>query len=99
MLSAQEKAECFRALHMPGQPLVLYNIWDPGSAKAIAAAGARAIATGSWSVASANGYADGERVPLDLAIDNLARIAQAVDLPVTVDIEAGYGKTGEIVGQ
>ena len=99
MLSPKEKAEYFRTLHIPGQPLVLYNIWDPGSAKAVAAAGARAIATGSWSVASANGYADGERIPLDLAIDNLARIIQAVSLPVTVDIESGYGETAEAVGQ
>jgi len=70
MLSPKEKAEYFRTLHIPGQPLVLYNIWDVGSAKAVAAAGAPAIATGSWSVANANGYADGERIPLDLAIDN-----------------------------
>jgi 2-methylisocitrate lyase-like PEP mutase family enzyme len=97
--SPKEKAEYFRTLHVPGQPLVLFNIWDPGSANAVAAAGARAIATGSWSVANANGFADGERIPLDLAIDNLTRIVQAVDLPVTVDIESGYGNTGDAVGQ
>src|SRR4051812_38664184 len=99
MLSPRQKAEYFRTLHVPGRPLVLFNIWDPGSAKAVAAAGALAIATGSWSVANANGYSDGEQVPLDLAIDNLARIAQAVDLPVTVDIESGYGKNGDEVGR
>src|SRR5712671_4059190 len=99
MLSPKEKAEYFRTLHVPGQPLVLFNIWDPGSAKAVAAAGALAIATGSWSVANANGYTDGEQIPLDLAIDNLARIVQAVGLPVTVDIESGYGKTAEAVGR
>jgi 2-methylisocitrate lyase-like PEP mutase family enzyme len=99
MMSPKAKAEYFRTLHVPGQPLVLFNIWDPGSAKAVAAAGALAIATGSWSVASANGYADGERTPLDLVMGNLARIAQAVGLPVTVDIESGYGKTAGAAGQ
>src|SRR3981081_1506528 len=93
------KAETFRSLHVACRPVVLFNIWDAGTAKAVASAGARALATGSWSVASANGYADGERIPLDLAIDNLARIAQAVGLRVTVDIESGYGKTAGAVGQ
>jgi 2-methylisocitrate lyase-like PEP mutase family enzyme len=99
ILSPKEKAEHFRTLHVPGRPLVLFNIWDPGSAKAVAAAGAHAIATGNWSVANANGYADGERVPLDFAINNLLRIVQAVDLPVTVDLESGYGKNPTAVGQ
>jgi 2-methylisocitrate lyase-like PEP mutase family enzyme len=99
ILTPKEKAEHFRTLHVPGRPLVLFNIWDPGSAKAVVAAGAQAIATGSWSVANANGYADGERVPLDFAIDNLLRIVQAVDVPVTVDLESGYGKTRTAVAQ
>src|SRR5258708_16047380 len=87
------KAETFRLLHASGVPLVLFNIWDAGTAKVVASGGARALATGSWSVAAANGFADGERVPLDLAIDNLARIVRATDLPVTVDLESGYGDT------
>ncbi len=91
MLNPKEKAEQFHALHVRGRPLVLFNAWDPGSAKAVAAGGASAIATGSWSVAAANGYADGEQLPLDLAIDNLARIANSVDLPITIDLESGYG--------
>jgi methylisocitrate lyase len=100
MMSAQAaKAETFRSLHVPGRPLVLFNIWDVGSAKAVASAGARALATGSWSVAAANGFADGECLPLDLAIDNLARIARAIDLPVSVDLESGYGKTAGEVAQ
>jgi len=98
-MNPKQKADYFRTLHVPGRPLVLFNIWDPGSAKAVAAAGAHAIATGSWSVANANGYGDGEQIPLDLAIDNLSRIVQAVDLPVTVDIESGYGKTPDAVGR
>ena len=56
-----------------------------GAAKAVAEAGAKAIATGSWSVAAAQGYPDGEAMPLDLALANIARIADTVDLPVTID--------------
>ena len=93
------KAEQFRALHIPGKPLVLFNIWDAGGTKAVAAGGAKAIATGSWSVANANGFADGERIPLGLVIDNLRRIVSATDLPVTIDLESGYGDTPEIVGK
>jgi 2-methylisocitrate lyase-like PEP mutase family enzyme len=92
------KAAQFRALHIPGKPLVLFNIWDVGSARAVAGAGAKAIATSSWSVAHANGYDDREQTPLDLAIDNLQRIVCATDLPVSIDLESGYGATAEEVG-
>jgi methylisocitrate lyase len=85
------KADAFHALHVRGRPLVLLNIWDPGSASAVAAGGAHALATGSWSVAAAHGYADGEKIPLDLAMDNLRRIVAATTLPVSVDLESGYG--------
>ncbi|CAA9526834.1 MAG: Carboxyvinyl-carboxyphosphonate phosphorylmutase, partial [uncultured Sphingomonadaceae bacterium] len=74
---------------MPGDPLILFNAWDAGSAQAVAAAGAKAIATGSWSVAAANGYDDGEGLPRELAIANLQRIVRAVELPVTIDLEGG----------
>ena len=77
MFAHPDKVEAFRSLHVPGRPIVLYNIWDVGTAKAVASTGARALATGSWSVAAANGFGDGERIPLDLAIDNLARIVAA----------------------
>jgi methylisocitrate lyase len=93
------KAEQFRGLHIPGKPLVLFNIWDAGSARAVASGGAKAIATGSWSVANANGFADGERTPLALAIDNVRRIAAATPLPVTVDLESGYGDAPDVVGE
>jgi methylisocitrate lyase len=83
------KADLFRGVHVPGKPLILFNVWDAGSAKA----GATAIATTSWSVADANGFADGENVPLPLAIDNLRRIVAVIDSPVTVDLETGYGVT------
>jgi 2-methylisocitrate lyase-like PEP mutase family enzyme len=98
MANQIRKAEQFRALHIPGKPLVLFNIWDAGSAKAVATGGAKAIATGSWSVANANGFADGERIPLVLVIDNLRRIVGATDLPVTIDLESGYGDMAEVVG-
>ena len=93
------KIEQFRGLHIPGKPFLLFNVWDAGSAEAVAATGAKAIATSSWSVANANGFADGERIPLALAIDNLRRIVSATDLPVTIDLESGYGNTPEMVGE
>lgn len=99
MTDQARKAEQFLALHVPGKPLILFNIWDAGSAKAVAAAGAPALATGSWSVAGANGFADGEQVPRDVAIDNLKRIVKSTELPVTVDLESGYGETPAQVGE
>ncbi len=93
------KIDAFASLHVAGNPLILYNIWDPGSAKAVAGAGAKAIATGSWGVACAAGFADGEKLPLDFAIDNLTRIQMVTDLPVTIDMEAGYGATESEVEQ
>src|SRR4051812_16614114 len=99
MSDQRAKADTFRSLHVAGTPLVLFNIWDAGSAKAVAASGARAIATGSWSVAAANGFADGEALPLDLAIDNLRRIVAATNLPVTIDLESGYGESAAAVAR
>src|SRR5512145_2200588 len=90
-MNQQEYARAFRKLHVPGNPVILFNAWDAGSARVVANAGAKAIATGSWSVAAAHGCDDGERLPLELAIANLERIAAAVALPVTIDLEAGYG--------
>ncbi|MDH4988384.1 isocitrate lyase/phosphoenolpyruvate mutase family protein [Aminobacter anthyllidis] len=91
MTSQIDKAKAFHALHVKGNPVVLYNAWDPGSAAIIARAGAKAIATGSWPVAAAFGFADGEKIPLDVALDNIRRIVATVDLPVTMDLESGYG--------
>jgi 2-methylisocitrate lyase-like PEP mutase family enzyme len=84
------KFDDFVRLHVAGDPLILFNTWDAGSAAAVAKSGAKAIATGSASVSMANGYGDGEEVPLDLALANAVRIAKAVDLPVTIDFEGGY---------
>jgi 2-methylisocitrate lyase-like PEP mutase family enzyme len=86
----ETKARAFAELHVPGAPLVLYNVWDAGSARTVAEAGAKAVATGSWSVAAAQGFPDGEKLPLDLAIANLERILASVELPVTIDLEGGY---------
>ncbi len=91
------RAATFHGLHIKGTPLVLYNIWDPGSAKAVAAAGAQALATGSAPVAMAFGFPDGERIPLEMAIDNIRRIAASTDLPLSVDLEGGYGVPPESV--
>ncbi len=84
------KFEAFAALHVPGDPVVLYNIWDAGSARAVAAAGAKALATGSHPVGDASGFGDGEKVPLEVVFDNAKRIMAAVDLPLTVDFEGAY---------
>lgn len=95
-------AENFHALHVKGKPVVLYNVWDAGTARVVAGAGAKAIATGSFSVAAANGYGDGQAMPLALALENLTRIvavAATADLPVTIDLEAGYGDEPEVVAQ
>jgi 2-methylisocitrate lyase-like PEP mutase family enzyme len=92
MTTQQERATLLHNLHVKGDPLILFNIWDAGSAKALQEIGAKVIATGSWSVAAAHGYADGEKLPLDLALANLQRIIAGVDLPVTIDLEGGYGQ-------
>lgn len=90
MTDQANRAQHFKALHVKGDPLVLYNIWDAGGAKALAEAGAKAIATGSWSMAAAHGFDDGECIPLDLVVLIVARIAATSDLPLTVDFEGGY---------
>lgn len=96
-MSQAAKAEAFAAMHVKGAPVVLYNVWDAGGAKALAEAGAPAIATGSWSMAEAHGYPDGERIPFDLVVRVVDRIAATVDLPVTVDAEGGYAEAPEAV--
>ena len=90
------KYESFAALHVPGDPVILYNIWDVGSANAVVTAGAKALATGSHPVADANGWPDGQKVPIDFALANARRIVDAIDLPVTVDFEGAYSADPEI---
>src|SRR3954462_11686496 len=86
------KFETFASLHVPGEPVILYNIWDVGSALAVVNAGAKALATGSHPVADANGWPDGQQVPLDFALANARRIVAAMDLPLTVDFESAYSE-------
>jgi len=86
----QELRQRFAALHQPGNPVLLYNIWDVGSAKAVAEAGAPALATGSYAISEANGYRDGEEIPLNLYLDCTRRIVEGVDVPVTADFESGF---------
>ncbi|MGC1549933.1 MAG: isocitrate lyase/phosphoenolpyruvate mutase family protein [Rhodanobacter sp.] len=91
-MQQKERAELLASLHVKGSPLVLYNAWDAGSAKAIRDAGSAVIATGSWAVAAAQGYGDGESIPFTFVEQLIARIAGAVDVPVTVDVEGGYSE-------
>ncbi|HYJ92707.1 MAG TPA: isocitrate lyase/phosphoenolpyruvate mutase family protein [Pyrinomonadaceae bacterium] len=97
MANQAEQAQLFTGLHVKGNPLVIFNIWDAGTAKALTEVGAKAVATGSWAVAEANGFADGENVPLDFVIENLRRIVNAVDLPVSLDFEGGYAVRPDVL--
>ncbi|ARQ56564.1 isocitrate lyase/phosphoenolpyruvate mutase family protein [Rhizobium sophoriradicis] len=94
-MNQTEKAKAFHALHQKGNPIVLYNIWDAGTAKAVAEAGAKALATGSWSVAAAHGFADGEKLPMSVLVETAKSIADFVDLPLSVDFEGAYSAEPE----
>lgn len=98
-MSQAEKANHFAALHKKNDPVVLYNIWDAGGAKTLAKAGAQAVATGSWSVAAAHGFTDGEAIPLDFVVMIVERICTTVDVPVTVDFEGGYAVDADDLAQ
>jgi 2-methylisocitrate lyase-like PEP mutase family enzyme len=91
-VNQSERAQLFARLHVKGDPLVLFNVWDAGSAKAVESIGAQALATGSWSVATADGYIDAESIPLDTLLANLRRIVACVTLPVSLDFEGGYAR-------
>lgn len=95
-MSQQQQAEDFHALHVKGSPVIIYNVWDAGSAKAVSDAGAKAIATGSAPVAFAQGYGDGENMPLEIVLENITRIIDAVSLPVSIDFEGAYSPDPEI---
>ena len=88
-------ADVLRKLHVPGDPLILANVWDPTSALVVEAAGVRAIATASNALAPVNGFEDHCHIPADVAFGALRRIADAVKLPVTADLEDGYGLSPE----
>jgi 2-methylisocitrate lyase-like PEP mutase family enzyme len=86
----QEFRDRFAALHVPGDPVLLYNIWDVASAQAVAAGGAKKLAKGSHAVAESQGFPDGEGIPFDLFLEATRRIVEGVDLPVTADFESGF---------
>jgi 2-methylisocitrate lyase-like PEP mutase family enzyme len=94
-----EKATRFKNLHVKGAPLVLYNAWDAGSARAIVRAGARAIATSSWAVAEAHGYKDGETIPASFVERIVGRTVVSVDVPVSVDFEGGYSEDDKTLAE
>jgi 2-methylisocitrate lyase-like PEP mutase family enzyme len=86
----ESRCDRLRSLHVPGTPLVLPNAWDVASARAVAAAGFPVVATTSMGVAASLGYEDHERAPGEEMLAAAARIATGVNVPVTVDAEAGY---------
>lgn len=92
------KADALLAAHRSGDPLILVNAWDAWSARVVAETpGCEAVATASHSIAAAHGYADGEQIPVAEMIEAIRLIASVVDLPVTADLEAGYGDAGATV--
>jgi 2-methylisocitrate lyase-like PEP mutase family enzyme len=97
-MTQQEKAELFHQLHRGEDVLCLLNAWDAGSARIFEAEGAPAIGTTSGGVAFAHGRADGQ-LSRDEMVEAIARIVSAVDIPVTADIETGFGATPEAVGE
>ncbi len=97
MTIADTAAE-LRRLHTAPELLQVVNVWDVVGARAVAALPeTRAIATASHSIAASFGYEDGEHIPVELMLDMCGRIARAVDVPVTADLEAGYGDAGETI--
>jgi 2-methylisocitrate lyase-like PEP mutase family enzyme len=96
MTTQVEKAQLLRSLHVPGDPLILTNIWDAVTARIVAGVpGVRAIASASHSVSYAHGVPDGEGMSIDQALQASREIVDAVDLPVTIDFERGYAATAE----
>jgi 2-methylisocitrate lyase-like PEP mutase family enzyme len=98
MASQQKRAAAFRRLHQGPKILLLANCWDAGSARLTESLGARALATTSAGVAWALGYPDGDKLPVDLLVTAVESITRAVNLPLTVDMESGFGKTPKAVG-
>jgi len=99
MTSTAAKAATLRALHADPELLVLVNVWDAVSAAVVAAEPqTRALATAGHSIAATYGYGDGEQIPLDLALQMVGRIVEAAgDLPVTADLDGGFGDPAETV--
>src|SRR3954471_2130566 len=95
-MTTADRATDLLALHTDPTLLSLVNVWDVASARVVAQApGTRAIATASHAIAAMYGYPDGEQIPRDLMLEAVGRIVDAVDLPVTADLEAGYGDAAD----
>jgi 2-methylisocitrate lyase-like PEP mutase family enzyme len=90
-----EQAERLRDLHVMGRPLLLANVWDCASARVLQDAGFAALGSTSRGIARTMGYPDGEAMPVDLVFDSISRIVGSTDLPVTADLETGYGLTAD----
>jgi len=100
MTSLADKATELQRLHAAPELLLLVNVWDVITARVVAdVPGTAALATASHSIAASHGYPDGEQIPLDLMLAAVGRIAAAVDLPVTADLEAGYGDAGATISR
>jgi 2-methylisocitrate lyase-like PEP mutase family enzyme len=94
-LDQVKKAEAFRAMHAGKEPLLLTNVWDVASARIVEEEGFPALATTSAGVAFAHGFPDGQKIPADRMLAVIAQIAGAVKVPVTADVESGYGNKPE----
>jgi 2-methylisocitrate lyase-like PEP mutase family enzyme len=99
MAQEQAKAAAFRVLHSGREILLLPNVWDVASARLIEESGFKAAATSSAGIAFSLGYPDGQRISREQMLAVIARIAKAVRVPVTADVEAGYGKTPDDAGR
>ncbi|WP_100813082.1 isocitrate lyase/PEP mutase family protein [Microbacterium lacus] len=96
MSNQVEKAQSLEQLHTAPEILRVVNVWDVVSARAVAALPeTKALATAGHSIAATFGYEDGENIPLDVMLDMVGRIVAATDLPVSSDLDAGYGNAGE----
>jgi 2-methylisocitrate lyase-like PEP mutase family enzyme len=95
----QKKAEVFRAMHVGEAPVLLANVWDVASARIVEDTGLAAIATTSAGIAFALGYPDGQKISAEEMFAAIRRIVGSVNVPVTADVEAGYGQRPEDVGQ
>jgi 2-methylisocitrate lyase-like PEP mutase family enzyme len=97
-MTTADRATDLLALHTDPTLLTLVNVWDVASARVVAQTrGTRAVATASHAIAAMYGYEDGEQIPRDLMLEAVGRVVDAVDLPVTADLEAGYGDAAETV--
>jgi 2-methylisocitrate lyase-like PEP mutase family enzyme len=100
MTTQAAKADALRALHVPGDPVILSNVWDAVSARIVAEApGVKAIASASHSVSYARGVPDGEGMTLEQALESARLIVAAVELPVTIDFERAYAEDARAVGE